>query len=107
MSGTGGQRYSPEFRAEMVGLARAGRSPESLGREFERWLGHASLDTTNIYNEIDMEMKAKMLPSPDRIARGGQTRDWLRLAAAGRGSVICRIVRFGPNNLTSLIPARL
>ena len=35
MSGTGGQPYSPEFQGEMVGLARAGRSPESLGREFE------------------------------------------------------------------------
>ena len=37
------------------------------------WLGHASLDTTNIYAEIDMEMKAKALalcdaagPGPDR-----------------------------------------
>ena len=38
------------------------------------WLGHASLDTTNIYAEIDLEMKAKawrsaMLWSPGRIAR--------------------------------------
>jgi integrase/recombinase XerD len=25
------------------------------------WLGHVSLDTTNIYAEIDLEMKAKAL----------------------------------------------
>ena len=33
MSGTGGQRYAPEFRAEMVGLVRAGppdRLPTTL-----------------------------------------------------------------------------
>ena len=33
------------------------------------WLGHVSLDTTNIYAEIDLEMKAKALAkcelSPD------------------------------------------
>ena len=27
--------YSPEFRRQMVGLVRAGRSPEDLAREFE------------------------------------------------------------------------
>ena len=27
--------YSPEFRRQMVDLARAGRSPEDLSREFE------------------------------------------------------------------------
>ena len=37
------------------------------------WLGHASLDTTNIYAEIDIEMKARAMalcnaaePGPDR-----------------------------------------
>ena len=29
------------------------------------WLGHASLDTTHIYAEVDMEMKAKALASVD------------------------------------------
>jgi hypothetical protein len=29
------------------------------------WLGHASLDTTNIYAEVDLEMKAKALASVD------------------------------------------
>jgi integrase/recombinase XerD len=27
------------------------------------WLGHVSLDTTNIYAEIDLETKAKLSPS--------------------------------------------
>ena len=43
------------------------------------WLGHASLDTTNIYAEIDLEMKAKAMAlcdaaevGPDR--RGRKTR---------------------------------
>jgi site-specific recombinase XerC len=29
------------------------------------WLGHVSLDTTHIYAEIDLEMKAKALASVD------------------------------------------
>jgi len=29
------------------------------------WLGHVSLDTTNIYAEVDLEMKAKALASVD------------------------------------------
>jgi transposase len=43
--------YPPEFRQQMVGLVRAGRSPESLAREFEpsaqairNWLRQADLD---------------------------------------------------------------
>mgnify|MGYP001131747729 CR=1 FL=1 len=31
----GRKTYPPEFRARMVELARSGRSPESLGRDFE------------------------------------------------------------------------
>jgi integrase/recombinase XerD len=29
------------------------------------WLGHVSLDTTHIYAEVDMEMKARALASVD------------------------------------------
>ena len=43
--------YPPEFRRQMVELVRAGRSPESLGREFEpsaesirNWVRQADLD---------------------------------------------------------------
>ena len=39
------------------------------------WLGHASLDTTNIYAEIDMEMKAKAMALCD-AAGAGPDRPW-------------------------------
>ena len=45
------RRYPPEFRARMVELVRAGRSPASLAKEFEptaqaigRWVRHADRD---------------------------------------------------------------
>ena len=44
-------RYAPEFRRQMVELVRSGRTPESLGREFEpsaesirNWVFQADLD---------------------------------------------------------------
>ena len=39
------------------------------------WLGHASIDTTNIYAEIDLEMKAKAIALCD-AAEPGQSRPW-------------------------------
>ena len=43
--------YPPQFRQQMVELVRAGRSPESLGREFEpsaqairNWVAQADRD---------------------------------------------------------------
>ena len=39
------------------------------------WLGHASLDTTNIYAEIDLEMKAKAMALCD-AAEPGPHRPW-------------------------------
>ena len=39
------------------------------------WLGHVSLDTTNIYAEVDLEMKAKALDHCKIISRS-QHRDW-------------------------------
>ena len=39
------------------------------------WLGHASLDTTNIYAEIDLEMKAKATALCD-AAEPGPDRPW-------------------------------
>ena len=40
------------------------------------WLGHASLDTTNIYAEIDLEMKAKAMALCDAAAEPGPQRPW-------------------------------
>jgi transposase len=44
--------YPPEFREQMVGMVRAGRTPEELAREFEptattirKWIHQSQLDT--------------------------------------------------------------
>jgi transposase len=46
------RRYPPEFRRQLIELARAGRSPESLAKEFEptaqtirNWMSQAERDT--------------------------------------------------------------
>ena len=39
------------------------------------WLGHVSLDTTNIYAEIDLEMKARAMALCD-AAEPGPDRPW-------------------------------
>jgi len=44
-----------------VHLLRAGVDINTI----RAWLGHVSLDTTHIYAEVDMEMKAKALASVD------------------------------------------
>ena len=40
------------------------------------WLGHVSLDTTNIYAEIDLEMKAKALAKCEVTDAGKPKRRW-------------------------------
>jgi hypothetical protein len=44
-----------------VHLLRAGVDINTI----RAWLGHVSLDTTHVYAEVDMEMKAKALASVD------------------------------------------
>lgn len=44
-----------------VHLLRAGVDINTI----RAWLGHVSLDTTNIYAEVDLEMKAKALAKVD------------------------------------------
>ena len=39
------------------------------------WLGHVSLETTNVYAEVDLEMKAKALALCD-AAEPGPERPW-------------------------------
>ena len=41
------------------------------------WLGHVSLDTTNIYAEIDLEGKAKALAKCDITNEIGPTKRWV------------------------------
>jgi len=44
------------------------------------WLGHVSLDTTNIYAEIDLETKAKALATCD-ISDHQRSKPWRRQPA--------------------------
>jgi len=40
------------------------------------WLGHVSLDTTNIYAEVDLEMKAKALAKCEVTSTNNSNRHW-------------------------------
>lgn len=69
------ERYAEKARAKMPSLANKRVSPHSIRHTtachllragvdintIRAWLGHVSLDTTNIYAETDLEMKAKAL----------------------------------------------
>lgn len=58
-----GKRVSPHTirHTTAVHLLRAGVDINTI----RAWLGHVSLDTTHIYAEVDLEMKAKALASVD------------------------------------------
>lgn len=71
------ERYVEKVSAKMPALATKRVSPHSLRHTtathllragvdintIRAWLGHVSIDTTNIYAETDLEMKAKALAS--------------------------------------------
>jgi site-specific recombinase XerC len=40
------------------------------------WLGHVSIDTTNVYAEIDLEMKAKVLAKCEIFDQRKLGRHW-------------------------------
>ena len=40
------------------------------------WLGHVSVDTTNVYAEVDLEMKAKALAACDTGGNGAEKKMW-------------------------------
>lgn len=54
-----------------VHLLRAGVDINTI----RAWLGHVSIDTTNIYAEVDLEMKAKALAHCE-ISTTGPTKTW-------------------------------
>lgn len=67
------KRVSPHTirHTTAVHLLRAGVDINTI----RAWLGHVSLDTTHIYAEVDMEMKAKALASVDITGLKGAPRD--------------------------------
>jgi site-specific recombinase XerD len=58
-----GKHVSPHTirHTTAVHLLRAGVDINTI----RAWLGHVSLDTTHVYAEVDLEMKAKALASVD------------------------------------------
>jgi integrase/recombinase XerD len=68
------KRVSPHTirHTTAVHLLRAGVDINTI----RAWLGHVSLNTTHVYAEVDMEMKAKALASVD--ISGLRNRPWQR-----------------------------
>jgi site-specific recombinase XerD len=68
------KRVSPHTirHTTAVHLLRAGVDINTI----RAWLGHVSLDTTHVYAEVDMEMKAKALARVD--ISDLQTKPWQR-----------------------------
>ena len=65
MAGRKRGRYSPEYRERIVELARTGRSPGSLAREFEpteqtirNWIRQAELDEGRLHSSLGYESPA-------------------------------------------------
>jgi len=83
------ERYVQRLSAKMPALATKRVSPHSVRHRcathllragvdintIRAWLGHVSLDTTNIYAEIDWEMKAKALATCE-VKETKRTRKW-------------------------------
>ena len=83
------RRFSPEFRARMVELVRAGRSPTSLGREFEvapqiigRWLQQADRDEGRRADGLTTDERTELQRLRRENARLREERDILKKAAA-------------------------
>ena len=68
------KRVSPHTirHTTAVHLLRAGVDINTI----RAWLGHVSLDTTNVYAEIDLEMKAKALAHCEIFSSQEPSRDW-------------------------------
>ena len=83
-------RYPPEFRREMVGLVRSGRSPESLAREFEpssgairNWVGQADLDEGRRADGLTTKDREEMRRLKREVKRLRMERDILKKPRPG------------------------
>jgi integrase/recombinase XerD len=84
------ERYTLQICAKFPALATKRVSPHSIRHStathllragvdintIRGWLGHVCLDTTNIYAEIDLEMKAKALAKCELSPDGKPKRRW-------------------------------
>ena len=89
MAGRRRGRYPPEYREQIVGLARAGRSPGSLAREFEpteqtirNWVGQADLDEGRRSDGLTTEARKEVARLKRDNKRLRMERDILKKAAA-------------------------
>jgi transposase len=83
------RRYPPEFRARMVELVRAGRSPASLAREFEptaqcisRWVRQAERDDGRRADGTSTAERTELQQLRRENARLREEREILKKAAA-------------------------
>jgi len=84
------ERYVDKLQATMPSLATKRVSPHTIRHTtathllragvdintIRAWLGHVSLNTTNVYAEIDLEMKAKALAKCQVAQPANGTRRW-------------------------------
>jgi integrase/recombinase XerD len=84
------ERYVRRLQSQLPSLAAKRVSPHSIRHTtashllragvdintVRAWLGHVSLDTTNIYAEIDLEMKAKALAKCEVTETSKSKRHW-------------------------------
>jgi site-specific recombinase XerD len=84
------KRYAQKAMATMPSLVSKQISPHTIRHTtathllragvdintIRAWLGHASLNTTNIYAEIDLEMKAKALAKCELTGQLKPARHW-------------------------------
>ena len=84
------KRYARKAAASMPSLVSKQISPHTIRHTtathllragvdintIRAWLGHASLNTTNIYAEIDLEMKAKALAKCELADEPKHTKHW-------------------------------
>ena len=74
MPSIAGKRVSPHIirHTTAMHLLKAGVDINTI----RAWLGHVSLSTTNIYAEIDLEMKAKALAKCEVEGGGNGDKHW-------------------------------
>ena len=87
--GTRRKSYSEELRRQMVRLARSGRTPEELGREFEpsaqairNWVKQAELDEGSRTDGLKTDEREELVRLRRENARLQEEREILSKAAA-------------------------
>ena len=84
------ERHTKQARESVPSLAKKRVSPHTIRHTtathllragvdintIRAWLGHVSIDTTNVYAEVDLEMKAKALAACDTGGKGHERKMW-------------------------------